>query len=51
MGFNVRLLEHSFALVAPKGDVLVATFYRHVQFVGRAKETERAQMPGREKRE
>jgi hypothetical protein len=30
MGFKVRLLEDSFALVAPKGDVLVATVYRHV---------------------
>ncbi|HIF01294.1 MAG TPA: flavohemoprotein [Planctomycetes bacterium] len=30
MGLNVTLLEDSFALVAPNGDALVETFYRHL---------------------
>jgi methyl-accepting chemotaxis protein len=30
MGLNVELLEHSFKLVAPKGDALVARFYERL---------------------
>jgi len=30
MGLNVELLEQSFAAVAPKGDELVAAFYRNL---------------------
>ena len=30
MGLQVELLEQSFALVAPQGDALVETFYKHL---------------------
>ncbi len=30
MGLNVELLENSFELVAPHGDALVETFYKHL---------------------
>jgi len=30
MGLNVELLEHSFELVAPKGEALVDVFYNHL---------------------